>query len=118
MHYIIAGLIGLTSGVISGLFGVGGGIVMVPAMLFFLKADINIAVGTSLGVIVPTAMMGALKHYQLGNLDWKVALSLAPLAILGGYLGAWLTVPIPPETLKRMFGGLLIVVGIRLIFFK
>ncbi|MBI3851852.1 MAG: sulfite exporter TauE/SafE family protein [Verrucomicrobia bacterium] len=118
MNYLMAGIIGLVSGVASGLFGVGGGIVMVPAMIFFMTMDIKRAVGTSLAVIIPTALMGSFKHYQQGNLDWRVALSLAPMAILGGYAGAWLTTQISSANLKRGFGGFLVLVGCRLLFFK
>ena len=121
MHYLIAGIIGLVSGIASGLFGVGGGIVMVPAMLFLLSPpirDIKQAVGTSLVVIIPTALMGSFKHFQQGNVDWRTALSLAPLAIAGSYLGAWLTTHIAADNLKRAFGGFIILVGAKLLFFK
>ena len=121
MHYFIAGIIGLVSGIVSGLFGVGGGIVMVPAMIFLLSPpsrDIKQAVGTSLLVIIPTALMGSYKHFTQGNIEWRTALSLAPLAIAGSYLGAWLTTQISAGNLKRAFGGFLILVGARLLFFK
>ena len=113
-----AGIIGVVSGIASGLFGVGGGIVMVPAMVFFLKMDIKVAVGTSLAVIIPTALMGTYKHLSLGNVDWKVALSLAPTAVLGGYAGAWLTTQISSGNLKRAFGCFIILVGFRLVLGK
>lgn len=115
MQYVYAAVIGLFGGVASGLFGVGGGIVMVPAMVFFLTMDIKLAVGTSLAVIVPTAATGFAKHYQLGNVDWRVALSLAPASICGGYLGAWLTKEVSSLNLKRLFGGFLLLVGARLL---
>ena len=118
MNFLIAGLIGLFGGVASGLFGVGGGIVMVPAMMFFMSMDIKRAVGTSLAVIIPTALMSSFKHYQQGNLDWRAALSLAPMAIFGGYAGAWLTTQISSANLKRAFGGFLVLVGFRLLLFK
>ncbi len=118
MNYLMAGIIGLVSGVASGLFGVGGGIVMVPAMTFFMGMDIKRAVGTSLAVIIPTALMGSFKHYQQGNLDWRVALSLVPMAIVGGYAGAWLTTQVSSANLKRAFGGFLVLVGLRLLFLK
>ena len=121
MHYLIAGLIGLVSGVASGLFGVGGGIVMVPAMMFFLSPpirDIKQAIGTSLIVIIPTALMGSYKHFTQGNVDWRTAVALAPLAIGGSYVGAWLTTHIPADNLKRAFGGFIILVGVRLLCFK
>ena len=118
MNYLIAGLIGLASGIASGLFGVGGGIVMVPAMMFFMGVPIKTAVGTSLAVIIPTALMGSYKHFTQGNVDWKIALSLAPMAIIGGYSGAWLTTIITADNLKKSFGGFLVLVGCRLLFFK
>ena len=121
MHYLIAGIIGLVSGIASGLFGVGGGIVMVPAMIFLLSPpirDIKQAVGTSLVVIIPTALMGSYKHFTQGNIEWRTALSLAPLAIAGSYQGAWLTTHIAADNLKRAFGGFIILVGVKLLFFK
>jgi uncharacterized protein len=114
-------LIGLVSGVTSGLFGVGGGIVMVPAMVFLLSPplrDIKQAVGTSLVVIIPTALVGSFKHFSQGNVDWRTALALVPMAMLGSYGGAWLTSRIPAENLKHAFGGFLILVGLRLLFIK
>jgi len=121
MLYLLGGLVGLISGVASGLFGVGGGIVMVPAMLFLLSPpirDIKQAIGTSLIVIIPTALMGGYKHFTQGNVEWRTAAALLPLAIAGGYLGAWLTTQIPVDGLKRAFGGLLVLVGAKLLFFK
>ena len=118
MQYLIAGIIGLLGGVASGLFGVGGGIVMVPAMVYFLTMDIKLAVGTSLAVIIPTAMAGMLKHYHLGQVDWRVAASLIPMAVVGSYLGAWLTSTVSSGNLKRAFGGFLVLVGIRLVLGK
>lgn len=121
MNYLIAGLIGLFGGISSGLFGVGGGVVMVPAMLFFTTLalrDTQQAVGTSLIVIIPTAIIGALKHKTLGNINWPVALLLVPGAIIGGWIGASLTQGISSDNLKRVFGGFIILVGCRLLFWK
>lgn len=121
MNYIIAALIGLIGGISSGLFGVGGGVVMVPAMLFFTALairDTQQAVGTSLMVIVPTAIIGAFRHKTLGNINWPIALMLVPGAIIGGWLGATLTQGISSGNLKRLFGGFLILVGCRLLFWK
>jgi hypothetical protein len=116
--YVYAVLIGLVGGVTSGLFGVGGGVVMVPAMVFFLKLDVKAAIGTSLAVIIPTALMGTVKHHDLGHVNWRVAAALVPMAIVGGFLGSWLTKPIPAADLKRGFGGFLILVGLRLLLGK
>jgi len=109
------------SGVTSGLFGVGGGIIMVPAMVYFLSPpikDIKQAIGTSLVVIIPTALVGSHKHFQQGNVDWRTALALAPLAIAGSFLGVWLTTQFTTENLKRAFGAFIILVGVKLLCFK
>jgi hypothetical protein len=126
MNYWLAGLIGLIGGITSGLFGVGGGVVMVPAMVFLLSPpirDIKQAIGTSLLVIIPTAFMGAFKHYDrnpaMSNLNLHVALALAPTAILGGYIGAWLAKEvINANDLRRVFGAFIVLVGLRLLIFK
>ena len=121
MNYYIAAVIGLVSGVTSGLFGVGGGIVMVPAMVFLLSPpirDIKQAIGTSLVVIIPTAIMGSYKHYTQGNIDWRSVLALAPLAVVGSYLGSWLTTQVHADNLQRGFGGFIIIVGVKLLMGK
>ena len=121
MNFYLAAGIGLVSGVTSGLFGVGGGIVMVPARMLLLSPpirDIKQAIGTSLIVIIPTALMGSYKHFQQGNVEWRTALALAPLAVAGSYLGAWLTTQIHADNLKRAFGGFIILVGAKLLFGK
>jgi uncharacterized membrane protein YfcA len=121
MNFVIAGIIGLVSGVASGLFGVGGGIIMVPAMIYFLSPpikDIKQAIGTSLVVIIPTAFMGSYKHFQQGNIDWRTVAALVPTAIVGSYLGVWLTTQVSADNLKRSFGAFIIVVGVKLLFFK
>lgn len=125
MYYLIAALVGIVSGITSGLFGVGGGVVMVPAMLLLMTPpirDIRQAIGTSLVVIIPTAIMGAFKHHDrdplISNVNWPVALALAPTAIVGGYIGAWLTTIIHADNLKRVFGAFIVLVGLRLLFWK
>jgi len=120
-HYLLAGLVGLLGGITSGMFGVGGGVVMVPAMLLLLSPpvrDIKQAIGTSLLVIIPTAIMGTWKHSHQNNVDWRIGAALIPTAILGGYIGVWVTTQVSADNLKRAFGGFLVLVGVRLLFFK
>ena len=118
MHYLYAGIIGLAGGFLSAVFGIGGGVVMVPAMMVFMGLDIKAAVGTSLAVIIPTAAVGAFKHHGHGLVDWWVALSLAPTAICGSLLGAKVLTLLESHTLKRSFGGFLVLVGLKLVFGK
>ena len=116
MQYLVFSLIGIVSGITSGLFGVGGGIIIVPALTFFLGVPIKTAIGTSLAIIVPTAIIGAGKHIQQGNIDWKIVLAIAPLAIAGGFAGAWLTQHIKPQLIQKGFAILMVYVGLRLFF--
>ena len=109
-------VIGLIGGVSSGLFGVGGGIIMVPGMALLLKTDFKVAVGTSLAVIVPTALTGLLKHHQLRQVDWYLAAFLVPGAVIGGLIGPWLTTRVSSPELQKCFGGFLVLVGLRLVF--
>jgi uncharacterized protein len=125
MNYWIAAFIGMLSGVTSGLFGVGGGIVMVPAMLFLLSPpirDIKQAIGTSLVIMIPTAIMGSWRHYKpdpaISNIHWQTAFMVIPTAILGSFFGVWLTHHLSADNLKRAFGALLVLVGLRMALFK
>ena len=115
MTYVWAALIGTLSGVCSGLFGVGGGIVMIPAMVILLQMDMKRAVGTSLLVIIPTAMVGSFKHFRNGNVDGHLAALIIPAALVTGYLGAWLTQHIASASLRRGFGVFLVGIGIYLV---
>lgn len=115
MHYLYAALIGLFGGVASGMFGIGGGIVMVPAMIFLLKTDPRLAVGTSLAVIVPTAIVGSFRHHAFANIDWRLALMLVPTALIGGWLGPWFAEKMSSLGLKRAFGVLLLAAGVKLL---
>jgi uncharacterized protein len=121
MHYFVAGLIGMVTGIVSGLFGVGGGLIMVPAMTLLLSPpirDIKQAIGTSLAVIIPTALIGTWKHHSNQNVDWRIAVALVPTAAIGAWIGAHLVTVIHAEDLKRGFGGFLILIGLKLVFFK
>ncbi len=115
MQFLYSALIGMGGGLASGLFGVGGGIVMVPAMIFFLEMNPRAAIGTSLAVIIPTALVGTFQHFQLGNVQWRIALALMPTAVIGGFCGAWLTKHIPVLGLKRAFGCLMLIGAVKLL---
>jgi uncharacterized membrane protein YfcA len=115
MLYLYAALIGLCGGVASGLFGVGGGIVMVPGMVVLLGRDIKTAIGVSLAVIVPAACVGVFQHHRFGHIDWRLAAAIIPLALVGSFSGAWLAKILPAPTLTRLFGGFLVLVGFYLL---
>ena len=116
LQYLIYSLIGMISGITGGLLGVGGGIIIVPALTYFMGVPIKTAIGTSLTIIVPTAIMGSAKHFHQGNIDWKIASAIVPLAIAGSFLGAWMTQSIKPTHLQKGFAILMIYMGFRLFF--
>ena len=86
-------------------------------MVLLLGSNLKRAVGTSLAVIVPTAMVSAWKHQSNGNIDWSLAAKLIPMAIVGGWVGAWLTQEISSGALKKAFGVFMVGVGIYLFFY-
>ena len=110
--------IGIAAGMFSGMFGIGGGLIMVPAMVFFLGMSQHAAQGTSLGVLViPVAAVAAFNYYKAGQLDWKFALIIALSFVIGGYFGSKISLGISEVMLKRIFGVLMMVMAIKFIFF-
>ena len=110
---------GVGAGFASGLLGVGGGFVMVPVMYWVIVATgvpaataIRIAFGTSLLVILPTAISGAWRHNKRKAVRWKAALILGPCGLVGGLAGATLAAQLPGETLKLGFGGFVLAVAV------
>lgn len=107
-------LLGLASGLLAGLFGVGGGIVIVPALTVLFKLNIKEAIGTSLAVIVPTAIMGSYTHWRHGNVRLFEAGLVAVGAVVSAVIGASITAQLSSQTLKRLFAVLLIAVAVRM----
>jgi uncharacterized protein len=112
-------LIGLVAGIASGFFGIGGGLVMVPALVYFFHFTQHKAQGTSLAVLtLPVVILGALKYYNEKNVDVYMALFIAISFVLGAYLGASIVTKMPSLTLQRIFGLLLLFFSIRMILGK
>ena len=107
--------IGVISGVIAALCGVGGGVVMVPAFVFLLKLSQKTAVATSLAIIIPTALMATTQNARAGLVDWKVAGVTAISASLLAYFGAGWLKTLSNESLSRIFGIILVVFGVRML---
>ena len=107
--------IGLASGVLAGLCGVGGGILIVPALLFFAGFPVKHALGTSLGaLLLPVGLLGAYTYYQHGNLNVRASLLIGLGLFFGAWLGAWLAQGLPAATLQRMFAVFIVLMAIRL----
>jgi uncharacterized membrane protein YfcA len=111
--WLIAMSVGLFTGIVSGLMGIGGGNIMVPASTILLRLGQHVAQGVSLIVIIPTAVSGAWSHYKRGNVNVRVALLLTPGAIIGGLVGAWVAQAIPGGQLRVIFGILLFYFAMR-----
>lgn len=108
--------IGVISGIIAALCGVGGGVVMVPAFVFLLKLSQKTAVATSLAIIIPTALMATTQNARTpGLVDWKVAGVTAISASLLAYFGAGWLKTLSNESLSRIFGIILVVFGVRML---
>ena len=105
-------VIGLFAGTMGGLLGVGGGIVMVPAVIRLLGLPAHQAVGTSITVIVFIALSAAAKHHQQGSTQWKVVGLVLATSVLGGWLGAALTDQVPERALRLGFAAFLMLVSI------
>lgn len=108
--------IGVAAGILSGLFGIGGGIVIVPALIYFAKFGPQQAVGTSLGALMlpAGAALGAYTYYRNGQLDVKASLLVAAGMLVAVPLGARVAQSLEPVMLKRAFAVLLVVVAYRM----
>lgn len=107
--------IGLAAGVLSGLFGIGGGIVIVPMLILLARMAPATATGTSLGaLLLPVGALGAYQYYRTGHIDIKVSLLVALGLFIGAYFGAKLAVGLDPVMMKRGFALFLVMVAVRL----
>lgn len=112
-------VIGLLAGILSGIMGVGGGVVMVPLMILLLGFNQHEAQGTSLAVLaVPVTFLAAYNYYNEGFVNWKYAALIAVFFIVGGYVGSKMAVNLDQKTLRRIFGGILLVISVKLLLGK
>ncbi len=113
----VAGLlaIGLVAGVLAGLLGIGGGVVMVPAMVLLLGFDQHVAQGTSLLVIIPAAAFGSFTHHRSGRLVLRDAAWVAVGGVLGALLGSVTALSLDEELLQRLFAILILAVAARML---
>ena len=116
MVLILTVITGFLGGVVSGLFGVGGGVIFVPFLILLRNFNPHLAVGTSLAVIVPTALVGTLKYSKAGMIDWQTVPWLLVLALLGAWLGALISLQLSTLLLKRLFGIFLLLLAAKMFF--
>src|SRR3954470_4423959 len=117
MGWIVFVLIGLGAGVLSGLFGIGGGVVIVPALIFIARMQPQTATGTSLAaLLLPVGALGAWEYYRTGSLNVGAGLLVALGLFLGAGVGARLSLQISPAGLRRAFAVFLALIAIRMWF--
>jgi len=111
--------IGFLAGVVGGSLGLGGGIIIVPALVFILGFSQHQAQGTSLAVLLfPIGILGVINYAKNGYVNYKYALILIVAFVLGSYLGSVISVHLPAKTLKKIFGIFMLVLSIKMIFDK
>jgi uncharacterized membrane protein YfcA len=113
---LILAIIGVFAGILSGFVGVGGGVIIVPALVFFLGISQHTAQGTSLFVLsMPVVLFGVINYWKSGNVEWKYGLVIAATFLVGAYIGSKLSLKLSPGMVKLIFGIFLAYVSFRLI---
>ena len=112
-------IVGLLAGILSGIVGIGGGLLIIPMLIFFLGLSQHTAQGTSLAVMLPPiGILAAMNYYKAGFIEWKFAFIIATAFIIGGYFGSKFAVSVSPVLLKKIFGAVLFVAAVKMIFGK
>ncbi len=110
-------MVGIAAGMLSGLVGVGGGIIIVPSLIYFISFSQKTAQGTSLALIMlPVGIFGVLQYYKQGHVDFRIVGLLAIGFLAGSYFGSKLALSISQDTLKKVFAILMILIAIKMLF--
>jgi len=114
---IILLIIGAAAGMLGGLVGIGGGIIIVPALIYFLGKSQLQAQGISLALIMfPVGILGVMQYYKQGHVDFSIVLILAIGFIVGSFLGSKIAMDLPQDIIRKLFAGLLIIVAVKMLF--
>lgn len=109
-------LVGLVAGILSGFLGIGGGVVIIPILIYFYGLTQHQAQGTTLALMVPPiGILAALEYYYKGNVNIPIVLFIALGFLVGGLIGAIIVQPVPDYILKKIFGVFLLLVAFRMI---
>ena len=116
---LIVVLIGIAAGILSGLVGIGGGIIIVPSLIYFLSFSQKSAQGTSLGLLLlPMGILGILQYYKEGFVDLKIVAILAIGFLAGSYFGSRIALSLPQQTVKKIFALLMLIIAIKMLLDK
>jgi uncharacterized membrane protein YfcA len=111
--------VGVLAGFMSSLVGIGGGLVIVPALVLLFGFNQKEAQGTSLMMLsLPVAFIGAFNYYKSGYSNWKVALLLASTFMIGGFLGSKLAISLEMNIIKKVFAVFMIIIAVKYLFFE
>ena len=112
-------VIGIITGVMAGMLGIGGAIIMIPALVYFMGFTQQMAQGTSLAVMLPPiGIIAAYNYYKAGQVDIKFAIILAVCFLVGSYFGSKLALSLPQPVLRKIFGVLLLLVAAKMLLSK
>ena len=112
-------LLGLAAGMLSSMVGIGGGVVIVPALVFLFAISQKMAQGTSLAMLLPPiGVLAVVNYYKAGYVDFKIAAILCIAFIAGSYFGSKLALNLEETTLKRIFGVFLMIMAVKYLFFS
>ena len=115
--FIILIFIGVMAGFLSGVVGVGGGLIIIPLLIIMIGLDQHQAQGTSIAVLLPpVGILAALNYHKLGFVKWEYALVIAITFIVGGYYGSKYAVSLKPEVIRKVFAIVMIIGGLKMIF--
>ena len=116
---IILLMIGLLAGFVGGSFGIGGGIIIIPALVFVMGYSQHMAQGTSLAMMIPPiGILAAMNYYKSGFINIKAALILVVAFVIGSYFGSLISIHIQGKMLQKVFGVLVLIVALKMIFGK
>lgn len=118
-QFLITALIGIAAGLLGGMLGLGGAIIIIPALVMLLGYSQQMAQGTTLLMLVlPVGALAAWQYYKAGNADVKTALVLGLAFFASGFLGARFANHVPQDVLKKIFAVLLILIAVKMLFFE
>jgi uncharacterized protein len=111
--------VGLIAGFFSGLVGIGGGVIIVPVLVYFFNMNQKMAQGTTLFMfLLPIGILGVYNYYKGGYVDFKSACIIGITFVLGSYLGSKLVIGIDTKVVKQLFGGMIVLVRLKMLFNK
>lgn len=119
LEILLLVILGLSAGFLSGSLGIGGGLIIIPALVYFLNMSQHGAQGTSLAFMLPPiSILAVMQYAKHGDVNWKYAGIISLLFIVGAYFGSLIVVHIPSHVLKKIFGVFMMIVAVKMIFGK